>query len=85
MRAFVLMLVLLAGGIAAAAEPVLVESVSQADWLTLQVVEGRLREAQLRLALAQSQFGAKYRLAEGDSVDPKTLAVHRVAKPKVRP
>jgi hypothetical protein len=57
------------------------ERIDASDVCADRVAALELQVAQLRQALVQAQLLAKYRIAEGDKVDPKTFQITR-AKPR---
>lgn len=61
------------------------EQLSREDDLRLTIAALQAQLAQAHEALAQCQVQRKYGLADGDTYDPKTLAIRRAPKPAAKP
>ena len=76
MRTLLIMFAL-AGTAYAAPDEVAVEDLS-----ALEVAQAHAETAQAQLEAVRAKLALKYRIEDGDAVDPKTRHIARAAKPK---
>ena len=58
------------------------DDVAAEDWSALELAQAHVETAAAQMDAMRSKLALKYRLDDGDAVDPKTRHIVRAARPK---